>query len=108
MVLSLSLLPVWGQAASFDCQKARLSTEKQICAVRSLNDADVKLATTYRIVLKAVPMGTRGAEQETQVQWLQQRNRCGSNSACIAKMYQNRQVHLDNIIQCRVLSQGAF
>lgn len=95
-------------AASFDCHQAKLATEKQICAVRKLNDADVKMATVYNIVLKAVPMGSRDAEKDLQYQWLKQRNQCGKNTACIAKAYQTRQAHLDQIIQDRVLSQGPF
>lgn len=95
-------------AASFDCNKARLATEKQICQVRQLNDADVKMATVYNIVLRAVPMGSRDAEKGLQYQWLKQRNQCAANTGCIAKAYQVRQMHLDEIINQRVLSQGPF
>ncbi|ESK53751.1 hypothetical protein F990_03194 [Acinetobacter tjernbergiae DSM 14971 = CIP 107465] len=45
------------QAASFSCKTAKLKTEKQVCSHQSLNDADVKLATTYQIILHALPMG---------------------------------------------------
>ena len=53
------------QAASFSCKTAKLKTEKQVCSHQSLNDADVKLATTYQIILHALPMGGRDAEKET-------------------------------------------
>lgn len=95
-------------AASFDCNKARLATEKQICAVRALNDADVKLVTTYNFVLSAVPMGGRDSEKGNQYQWLKQRNQCGAKTQCIAQVYQKRQAYLDHLIETRVLNQGPF
>jgi uncharacterized protein len=49
----------------------------------NLNDADVKLATTYQIILHALPMGGRDAEKDKQFQWLKQRNSCGANNSCI-------------------------
>lgn len=95
-------------AASFPCQAAQLPTELQICKERTLNDADVKLATTYQIILHALPMGGRDAEKGKQGQWLKQRNRCGANTVCIKKTYIQRQQQLDQLLQDRVLSQGPF
>ncbi|KAA8732477.1 hypothetical protein F4V57_10110 [Acinetobacter qingfengensis] len=95
-------------AASFNCNQAQSITEKQICAVRSLNDADVKLATTYQLILKAVPMGSRDAQKDRQWQWLKQRNRCGKTIQCLQAQYQNRQHELDTVIEQRILSQGPF
>lgn len=96
------------QAASYDCNKARLATEKTICANRGLNDRDVKMATTFNIMSHAVPMGGRDHLIGEQVLWLKQRNGCGSNVACIANAYQNRQKQLDQMLQDRVLSYGPF
>ena len=95
-------------AASFPCEKAQLRSEKTICQTRSLNDADVKMATTYAIVLHALPMGGRDAEKDKQFQWLKQRNRCGAKTLCLSKAYLQRQQQLDRILQDRVLSQGPF
>lgn len=58
------------QAASFSCNAAKTKTELSICKNRSLNDADVKMATTYQIVLHALPMGGRDNQKDTQQQWL--------------------------------------
>ena len=41
------------QAASFNCDKAKTTTEHAICEYRQINDADVKMATTYTILKKA-------------------------------------------------------
>lgn len=95
-------------AASFSCSAAKLKAEQQICNDRTLNDADVKLATTYQIILHAVPMGGRDAEKSNQFQWLKQRNTCGANSACLKRSYTQRQQQLDQLLQNRVLSHGPF
>lgn len=95
-------------AASFPCNKAQTATEKSICQNRSLNDADVKMVTTYNIIIHALPMGWRDAEKSAQYQWLKQRNACASRVSCIAQRYQERQQHLDGIIQNRILTQGPF
>ncbi|HRM50687.1 MAG TPA: hypothetical protein PL094_00965, partial [Acinetobacter johnsonii] len=58
------------QAASFNCDKAKTTTEHAICEYRQINDADVKMATTYTILKRLVPMGTRGMIQDEQVKWL--------------------------------------
>ncbi len=99
---------VSAHAASFDCSKSRLATEKTICAYRGLNDRDVKMATTFNIISHAVPMGSRDHLKDEQVIWLKQRNGCGSNVNCIANAYQNRQKQLDQMLQDRVFSHGPF
>jgi len=96
------------QAASFSCKAAKLRSEQQICADQSLNDADVKLATTYQIILHALPMGGRDAEKTKQFQWLKQRNSCGASNACLKRAYLQRQQQLDQLLQDRVLSHGPF
>ncbi len=58
------------QAASFNCDKAKTTPEHAICEYRQINDADVKMATTYTILKRLVPMGTRGMIQDEQVKWL--------------------------------------
>ena len=96
------------QAASFSCKTAKLKTEKQVCSHQSLNDADVKLATTYQIILHALPMGGRDAEKDRQFQWLKQRNACAASIACIQQAYSQRQQQLDELLQEHVLSHGPF
>ncbi|WP_038344683.1 lysozyme inhibitor LprI family protein [Acinetobacter sp. A47] len=95
-------------AASYSCKAAKLKVEQQICSERSLNDADVRLATTYQIILHALPMGGRDAEKDRQFQWLKQRNSCGANTPCIKRAYAQRQQQLDQLLQQRVLSHGPF
>ena len=94
-------------AASFNCDKARTQTEHAICEYRVVNDADVKMATTYNIIKRLVPMGTRGVIQDDQVKWLQLRDQCGSSNSCLSEVYKMRQQKLDMYMD-RVYKQGPF
>ena len=95
------------QAASFNCDKAKTTPEHAICEYRQINDADVKMATTYTILKRLVPMGTRGMIQDEQVKWLQLRDQCGDSSRCLSEVYKMRQQKLDMYMD-RVYKQGPF
>ncbi len=103
----LSCASYSASAASFDCHKAKTLTEHAVCNHRALNDADVKMATTYMIIKRLVPMGTRGAIQDQQVKWLQLRDQCRDNSSCLTDVYKMRQQKLDTYME-RVYQQGPF
>ncbi len=62
---------------------------KSICKNRSLNDADVKMATTYQIVLHALPMGGRDNQKDTQQQWLKKEMPVLPISVVLAKLTNN-------------------
>ena len=89
------MLSVAGHAASFSCEKAKTQTEHAICEHRAVNDADVKMATTYRIVSRLVAMGTRPQIRDEQYRWLELRDRCGSSLSCLTQVYDLRQQKLD-------------
>lgn len=95
------------QAASFKCDAAKTKTEYAVCEHRSLNDADVKMATTYNIIRKLVPMGTRSVIQDQQIKWLQLRDQCQDNVKCLTDVYQMCQQKLE-IYMDRVYKQGPF
>lgn len=94
-------------AASFKCENAKTKTEHAICEHRTLNDADVKMATTYNIIKRLVPMGTRSAIQDQQVKWLRLRDQCQDNVTCLSDVYKMRQQKLDIYME-RVYQQGPF
>lgn len=95
------------QAASFRCELAKTKTEVKICANRSLNDADVKMATTYQILIRLVPMGNRNIIQEEQVKWLHLRNQCQGSFRCLQCQYLLRQQALE-LHMNRIYQQGPF
>jgi uncharacterized protein len=78
-------------AASFNCGKAKTPDEKAICASRSLSELDVQMAALYSVRMK-IPMlmGSRGAAQDEQHQFLIDRGGCGADKTCIAATYQSR------------------
>jgi uncharacterized protein len=92
----LSLAPHSAQAASFNCDaKELLPDEKVICEDRSLNDADVKMVTTFELLSGLLAMGARGTLQDEQTAWLKKRQACGPDAACIGAAYQERLKQMD-------------
>ena len=72
-------------AASFDCSKAITETEKAICADPRLTAIDNLL---NRIWIEA-GSATQDYRSE-QLQWISERDKCFSNSACIEEAYISR------------------
>jgi uncharacterized protein YecT (DUF1311 family) len=84
-------------AASFDCEGKTLQPdEKVICDTRSLNDADVKMATSFELISGLMAMGSRGTLQDQQTVWLKARQSCGADAACIKASYEDRLKQLDD------------
>lgn len=78
-------------AASFDCAAQNLKPdEKTICDVRALNDADVKMVTTFDLLSGLLAMGARGTMQDQQTEWLKKRQACGADAACLTSSYEER------------------
>lgn len=107
MLLACGFLSTYTLAASFNCSRAETKTEQRICDNLSLNDADVKMATTYNIVRRLVPMGTRSVIRTEQVKWLSLRDQCQDNVACLKQIYDMRQQKLDQHME-RIYRQGPF
>ncbi|MFS2149862.1 lysozyme inhibitor LprI family protein [Rhizobium sp. Rhizsp42] len=80
-----------GRAASFDCEAKELKAdERAICDNRSLNDADVKMVTTFELLSGLLAMGSRGTMQDEQTAWLKKRQDCVADVACIQAAYDER------------------
>lgn len=107
IVFTAFMFMVEAHAASFNCTKALTTTEHQICNTLSLNDADVKMVTTYNIIRRLVPMGTRSEIRAEQVRWLELRDECQNNVECLKHVYEMRQQKLDMYMD-RVYKQGPF
>ncbi|MBT1073633.1 lysozyme inhibitor LprI family protein [Pelotalea chapellei] len=60
-------------AASFDCNKARTKTEKEICSNKELSDLDDKLQNLYKQALAIVPYKEELKKQ--QLNWLKKREK---------------------------------
>jgi len=77
-------------AAGFDCNRARLPDEKAVCASRQLSEMDVEMTVRYETLTGLVAMGTRGNMQDEQQAWLNVREKCGTNEACLVAAYRHR------------------
>ena len=53
--ISLSV-PDSAHAASFDCNKARATDERAVCASRSLSEMDVEMAVRFEMLAGLVPV----------------------------------------------------
>lgn len=88
-------LGIWAatplQAASFNCGLPNLAPdERAICRTLDLNDMDVEMAVTYRLLSGLFAMGTRHNMQDAQREWLQSRQGCGGDVACLRASYRAR------------------
>jgi uncharacterized protein len=94
-ILIAPILPIPASAASFDCERTDLAAdEKAICDTRALNDADVKMVTTFDILTSLLAMGTRDALRDEQSAWLKKRQACGGDAACLTTAYDERMKQL--------------
>ncbi|MDX3927670.1 MAG: lysozyme inhibitor LprI family protein [Shinella sp.] len=95
-ILAAATMPPAARAASFDCDAASLAAdEKAICENRALNDADVRMVTTFELLSGLLAMGARGTLQDQQSAWLKRRQACGADAECIGKAYGERMRELD-------------
>lgn len=95
------------EAASFPCAKASLPDEVAICANLDLNDADVEMATRYDMLLALLPMGGSGALRDAQEGWLENRQSCGGNVACLRAAYSARNAALKSQFE-DIASRGPY
>jgi uncharacterized protein len=89
-MLASAVFAMPAQAASFDCDKAAAPDEKAICADRSLNDQDVRMAVYLEVLGALQLMGANGAMRDDQREWLQRRRNCGTARQCLAALYKDR------------------
>lgn len=93
---SFFMLPQAVRAASFDCAKTDLAAdETAICKDLSLNDIDVRVATTFDLLAGLMPMGNRDMLRDEQLAWLKTRQACDDDVACIRNAYERRMTQLD-------------
>lgn len=78
-------------AASFDCSAASTADEKAICANADLSSLDSEMSGLW-FGYKAMPllMGASGDRQDQAEAFLKSRAACGSEVACLTKLYNAR------------------
>jgi uncharacterized protein YecT (DUF1311 family) len=100
-ILILNRLPENAKpVASFDCNKAKIPSEKTICRSLSLASFDKSIAEAYANATldlendRNVPGWVRSANVEklkaAQKAWLAKRNTCGADAGCLQKSMEDR------------------
>lgn len=104
-------LAAWpAQAADYaplDCARASNATEKTICGNYGLGQQEARMATLYQWATSFVPMGQRGDIQDAQRAFLNERNACGTNVACLRRAYDGR-INQLQAVMTRVMEKGPF
>ncbi|MCP4318935.1 MAG: hypothetical protein GY789_23820 [Hyphomicrobiales bacterium] len=79
------------QAASFNCSEASTEDEKAVCSNADLSALDSEMAGLW-YGYKAMPllMGASGNRQDEAQAFLKSRASCGSDTACLTKLYSAR------------------
>jgi uncharacterized protein len=72
---------------NINCAKARLPDEKATCRSVALQKQDVRMTTLFEVSGHLMAMGSRGALQDQQVEWLSDRHQCKANLNCLRKSY---------------------
>lgn len=101
-VILLCLLPMYLYAASFDCSRAKLTTEKAICNDSNLSGLDESVASAYKSALRStsdVP-----SLKASQVAWIVQTRSCDAAqdiNECLVEKYSGRLAELRSLSQIK-------
>jgi uncharacterized protein len=93
--------------APLDCTKARSVTEKTICGNYALGQAEARMATLYEWTTQLVAMGQRGAIQDDQRAFIQEREQCKAQTACILGLY-DRRIDKLTLVMNAIEAKGPF
>ena len=79
----------------------------EICHNYSLGQKEARMATLYGIATSLVPMGRRGELNDTQRDWLAERERCGADASCLFDVYDRGIRRLNGVID-DIASRGPY
>lgn len=88
-VLGIILSTPISDATSFDCGRATIRVEKDICANDELSRMDEALAHEYRFAANSVSAGDLSRLKESQQKWLSARNACKTHR-CTLEEYEKQ------------------
>lgn len=85
-------------AASFNCQRARLPAEKAICRDANLSSLDERTTGMYFLIIGSGARAATVAEvKDAQSKFLASRNACGANIDCLVSAYTTEMMFLKNV-----------
>ena len=89
-------------SATVACAKAAAQTEFAICNSESLQDLDLQLDKAYSKELQAAATAPQQQQlARDHASWVQDRNACKADMACIAMRYQERILDLEREAEAR-------
>ena len=106
-VASVSTLANAADYFPLDCDKAKSLAERSICGNYNLGQSEARMATLFTITTSLVAMGQRGNILDDQRKWLQSRDACGKNLACLRASYTHRIKELENVM-AGIASRGPY
>ena len=83
---------------SFNCARARTSSERAVCANPGLAALDRTMASRYVDALRTADPAAAQLLRQTRDPFLGYRERCGSDAACIDRVYLGRIREIDDIL----------
>jgi uncharacterized protein len=89
--------PVQSTNPSFDCQRASTPTEFAICGSGALSMMDSKIRDVYVTTRERLGPADKARLVEDQRGFLQQRDRCSADHACLDRVMRQRLTELDEI-----------
>jgi uncharacterized protein len=78
------------EAASFNCNYAKLPAEVAICQNPGLGELDEQMAQLYFGIINYAPIWAVSQIKSQQTSWLARRNACGYDDYCLSTAYQQR------------------
>src|ERR1700729_2305230 len=108
LALTTAFLTLRAHAASpIDCAKITNATERTICSTPTLLQADARMTAYFEIATQFVAMGVRGNLFDSQQAFPVERDKCGTNKACILAAYKKQTAPLEAVI-ANVKTHGPF
>ena len=92
------LPPVPNFSPSFNCARARTSSERAVCANPGLAALDRTMASRYVDALRTADPAAAQLLRQTRDPFLGFRERCGSDASCIDRVYRGRIREIDDIL----------
>ncbi|MFD2184784.1 lysozyme inhibitor LprI family protein [Rhodoplanes azumiensis] len=90
-----------------DCAKATTPADRTICSTYALGQDEARMATLYGVATGLVAMGQRGDIQDAQRAFIRTREACGTDTACLSRVYATRIRELTAVID-GIAARGPF
>jgi uncharacterized protein len=83
---------------TIDCQRDTSAAERTICASQPLQTLDAQVTEKYTDIMldSHIKSEVKRAMHESQVSFLQRRNRCGGDAGCLTEVMERRAARINH------------